>query len=566
MSRGPALIPVALFAYARPAHLARTLACLRENRVPLIHAFADGAKGAADAPAVAETRALLQAIDWCEVRLIERPENLGLGRNVLAGVTAVAAQHEAFIVWEDDLVCVPGTYDWMCAALRQYVDEPRVMSVSGWTHPRVTPADAGDRPYFDARADCWVWGAWARSWAGMTDETALEKMRLAARRGMPSGAYGADLPQQAGFEQSRNIWAVRWLYHHFLHNGLCLRPPWSMVEHLGFDAAATNAAGSVEWLNPPLRPVPSQPARWPAPVENSLCRNLWRQANPGVSLTGRVRGKILRLARTLAKAVTPSPARAWLRRHFGPRPFRGDYRTWAEARARSGGYDGDHILERAVIATRTVHHGYAAWERDTVLFQEESCNQPLLEALRTAAAAAGEKLSVLDFGGALGSTWWQHRRWLADLAEVRWSVVEQRGFVEAGRREFTTGPLRFYETIDACFAVEHPTVLLLSSVLPYVEQPHALLAQLARCECDWIIIDRTGLTRNGRDRLTVQHVPESIYRATYPCWFFDRARLLASLLPRWQVVAEWPSLDGGGGKNLEFRGFTLKRVRPNAAT
>ena len=122
-------IPVVLFAYARPDHLARVLECLRENHVPRIEAFADGAKGAADAARVAEVRAMLRAIDWCEVRLTERTENLGLGRNVLAGVSDVAARHPAFVVWEDDLICVPGTYAWVCAALRNYADEVRVMSL-----------------------------------------------------------------------------------------------------------------------------------------------------------------------------------------------------------------------------------------------------------------------------------------------------------------------------------------------------------------------------------------------------------------------------------------------------
>ena len=101
-------IPVVLLAYARPVHLARVLACLRENAVPLLYAFADGAKGPADAAAVAEVRAMLRAVDWCEVRLTERAENFGLGKNVLTGVSEVAARHEAFVVWEDDLIAVPG--------------------------------------------------------------------------------------------------------------------------------------------------------------------------------------------------------------------------------------------------------------------------------------------------------------------------------------------------------------------------------------------------------------------------------------------------------------------------
>lgn len=281
MSQLPAVIPVVLFAYARPAHLVRVLACLRENAVPLIYAYADGPKGAADAAAVAEVRALLRAVDWCEMRLTERAENLGLGRSVLAGVAEVAACHDAFVVWEDDLVCVPGTYAWMCAALGHYAGDARVMSVSAWTHPRVTPRDAGERPYFDARADCWVWGAWSRSWAGMRGQTALEKMHAAARRGLAPEAYGADLPVMARAEQPQNIWAVRWLYHHMQHGGLCLRPPWSMVEHIGFDTTATNAAAATDWANATLRPVPPAPAAWPSVREHPACRSLWMAANPG---------------------------------------------------------------------------------------------------------------------------------------------------------------------------------------------------------------------------------------------------------------------------------------------
>ena len=285
-------IPVVLFAYARPAHTARVLACLRENGVPVVYAFADGSKGATDAKAVVETRALLRAVDWCDLRLVERAQNLGLGRNVIAGVSAIAKEYEAFIVWEDDLICVPETYAWMCSALKRYANDERVMSVSAWTHPRVTPAGIGEAPYFDARAECWVWGAWARSWAGMETENALKKMELAAARGVAPDAYGADLPAMARVEARKNIWAVRWLYHHFARGGLCLRPPWSMVEHIGFDASATNAAGAEAWANPPLQPAPPVPSGWPEPREQAACRALWQRANPRRTFWMRLAGKL----------------------------------------------------------------------------------------------------------------------------------------------------------------------------------------------------------------------------------------------------------------------------------
>lgn len=274
-------IPVVLFAYARPAHLARVLACLRENAVPVLYAYADGAKGGTDAAAVAGTRTLLRNVDWCEVRLVERSENLGLGRNVLGGVTEVAAHHDAFVVWEDDLVCVRGTYAWMAAALRNYEGNERVMSITGWTHPRVTPPGVGDAPYFDGRAECWVWGTWARAWRGMLDQPAPEKLAATVAAGVPADAYGADLPAMAAAEADKNIWAVRWIYHHLQRRGLCLRPPRSMVEHIGFDRAATHAAAATDWANPPLESVPPVPSVWPEAQENASCRGLWREANPG---------------------------------------------------------------------------------------------------------------------------------------------------------------------------------------------------------------------------------------------------------------------------------------------
>lgn len=302
MNETETTIPVVLFAYARPGHLARALACLKADGVPLIYAFADGAKGAGDAAGVAETRALLRGIDWAEVRLTERKENLGLGRNVLAGVSEVAARHEAFVVWEDDLVCVPGTYAWVCAALRKFAGDERVMSVTAWTHPRVTPAGVGEAAYFDARAECWVWGTWARAWRGMQDQTAAEKMAAAVARGVPADAYGADLPLMAAAEQRQNIWAVRWLYHHLQYGKLCVRPPWSMVEHDGFDATATNAASAGAWANPALRAAPPIPAEWGEPREHADLRRLWQAANPPERF-----GPLRRWLRRVKRSLTSTP-------------------------------------------------------------------------------------------------------------------------------------------------------------------------------------------------------------------------------------------------------------------
>jgi hypothetical protein len=288
-----ALIPIVLFAYARPDHLCQTLDCLRENRVPLIYAFSDGPRTPDKALAVIQVREMLRAIDWCEVIIRERETNLGLGRSILTGVTEVLDKHEAAIIFEDDLICVPGTYEYLCAALDQYQDDDRVMSVTGWTHPLVTPGDVTDLPYFDGRAECWVWGTWARAWHGMAID-AKTLMEQCKDQGIDIYRYGADLVSMANTELRQSIWAVRLLYLHILKKGLCLRPPWSMVEHIGFDANATNASNESWIKNPPLKPCPPIPAQWPVPVENAECARLHQKmcgARPTVS------GRLYRFAR-----------------------------------------------------------------------------------------------------------------------------------------------------------------------------------------------------------------------------------------------------------------------------
>lgn len=195
-----------------------------------------------------------------------------------AGVTAVLAEHDSVIVFEDDLVCVPGTLRYLSAALDHYRDDRRVMSVTGWTHPLVTPTGVGDRPYFDGKGECWCWGTWSRAWAGM-DVPPAEVYARCERAGLDTARYGTDMPKMAAEAGPKNLWAVGWWYHHLLHGGLCLRPPWSLVEHLGWDGrATTTTAEMTRWHNPPLRPAPPVPADWPPPIEHPDCPARWRGA------------------------------------------------------------------------------------------------------------------------------------------------------------------------------------------------------------------------------------------------------------------------------------------------
>lgn len=587
-----AMIPVILFAYARPDNLRRTLACLRECQVPLIYAFSDGPRTPDKEPLVASVRQILRTIDWCEVILCEREENWGLGRSILAGVTEVLGQHEMCIVFEDDLICVPGTYQYLAAALLRYGDDSRVMSVTGWTHPLVMPDEVTDQPYFDGRAECWVWGTWARAWQGM-EQDARSLMLACEARGIDRNQYGADLPEMAEIELQKNIWAVRFLYHHILNGGLCLRPPWSMVEHIGWDAHATNAYSPGQWVNPPLRPCPPLPSKWPAPVEYPSCAALWQEAcrAQSAAIRGVTPSKTQRLKRTLrttamgltgSKSFETMTPREFVKVFVPPILLQGyhtlrygkvsgeslqeelqlnsDYSSWEAALADSTSYDASVILEKTTAALLKVKRGEAAYERDSVLFDEIEYAWPLLAGLLWAAARCGGSLNVLDFGGSLGSTYFQNRAFFAGLRQVRWNIVEQPRQVETGKRFFEDEQLRFYTSVQACLAETQPQVIVLSSVLQYLEQPYETLSELLALPCASLIIDRTPFWDGPTDHLCIQHVPADIYPASYPSWIFSTQRFQDFLDRHWAIVAEFVNPDRlPGPVDFAYRGLIATR-------
>jgi len=222
----------------------------------------------------------------------------------------------------------------------------------------------------------------------------------------------------------------------------------------------------------------------------------------------------------------------------------GDYASWQDALADSTGYNAPLILEKTREACLKVKQGQAAYERDGALFHEPACNWPLLAGLLRAATRNGGRLHVLDFGGSLGSAWFQHRAWFKHLPDVRWNIVEQPAHVDLGQQDFADNHLRFHASIESCIDTDPPDVILLSSVLQYLEEPYDQLARLAAIGCPDIIIDRTPFHGGPKDRLCIQHVPARIYAARYPAWILARERILTLLAQAgYQTTASFDTPD-----------------------
>jgi len=224
--------------------------------------------------------------------------------------------------------------------------------------------------------------------------------------------------------------------------------------------------------------------------------------------------------------------------------YQGNYGSWAEALEVSGGYDSEQILDKVRDALLKVKRGEAVYERDSILFDEIQYSWPLLAGLLWAASRNGNRLNLIDFGGSLGSTYYQNKTFLSHVPELQWSIVEQQNFVECGKRNFETEQVKFYHSLDECMAERHPDTLLLCSVLPYLERPYELLQEAINRGFSSIIVDRTPVLLTGDDRITVQQVPPSIYQASYPAWFLNKQKLCRFLEPAYELVAEFDALAG----------------------
>ncbi len=209
--------------------------------------------------------------------------------------------------------------------------------------------------------------------------------------------------------------------------------------------------------------------------------------------------------------------------------FKGEYSTWEEAAALCSGYDAEAILDKVREATLKVKRGEAVFERDSVIFDKIQYSWPVAASLMWVAARNNGNLNVLDFGGSLGSSYFQNQKFILGLESVNWTVVEQRNFVEVGREQIADGVLTFSADINECFLKLTPNLVLLSSVLQYLPDPFVVLENIANRQVELIVIDRTPFSNDSISKIKIQHVSPRIYSASYPCWFFSRDVLVRKM-------------------------------------
>ena len=236
----------------------------------------------------------------------------------------------------------------------------------------------------------------------------------------------------------------------------------------------------------------------------------------------------------------------------------GNYSSWNDALEISGGYDQDSILEKVKKATLKIKAGEAIYERDSVLFDKIQYSWPLLATLMWIASKNNGRISVIDFGGSLGSSYFQNKNFLKHLQDVKWTVVEQENFVLAGSAEIADQTLQFSRSIsNSIEARGRPDILIISCTLPYLEKPYDFIKELFQYNIPYLLIDNTFFNYKAEDRITIQKIHPAIYPASYPSWFLDYEKVKEMINQKYSIFEEYQNelsiyLDG---QKIQYRGM-----------
>ncbi len=224
--------------------------------------------------------------------------------------------------------------------------------------------------------------------------------------------------------------------------------------------------------------------------------------------------------------------------------WKGNYTSFEEAQKNCTGYDESHILNRIIDTTNQVRKGEAVYERDGIIYDDVAINYHLLSTLLLIAGRNQNKLTIIDFGGSLGTTYYQNIKYLSHLNELNWYIIEQENYVKEGRKLFKNENVKFYNSMQECLlANPNPDIVLLSSSLQYIKDPYNVLQHIQSFKVPYLMFDLMGYNHKPQDRITIQYVPPIFYgiKASYPCTFFSKDKLEKQMSATYQKEFEFIS-------------------------
>jgi putative methyltransferase (TIGR04325 family) len=547
-----ALAPIVLFVYNRPRHTLQTLNALMANYLAnesALFIFADGPKQGATAETlenIKKTRDIIKTQKWCgEVFIVERDENYGLQKSIIGGVTEVVDKHERIIVLEDDIITSKHFLQYMNDALDTYADEQKVISI-GALNFFATDKEVGDT-FFAPIPDCWGWATWKNRWKLFEPNAQLLLNRLKEwgliNKFNLDGAFNFESMLIDQVRGTISSWAIRWQAVAYLENKLTLYPRYSVTKNIGFGSGGTHggrdryskqikfAGKRIDIRKIPVEEDPS--------ITEKMIKGYRETTLPAASQ--KIKSRLRKLAGSIAPPVIANIYRKTRLREIRNIRWFGDFPDWNTAKKQCRGYEDPTILEKTKLAILKVKNGEAAAERDSVLFEKVHYTWPIITHLLKFAIEGNNRLNIIDFGGSLGSSYFQNRTMIPANIKLSWNVVEQHKYISIGNSDFADDKLHFYYTLNEAYKQSGADILLLFSVLQYLEKPYEFLDEVITYGFKYILVDRTAFIDEPDDRITIQKVDGSVYESSYPAWFLNNKKFKEYFSEQYISILEFDS-------------------------
>lgn len=230
----------------------------------------------------------------------------------------------------------------------------------------------------------------------------------------------------------------------------------------------------------------------------------------------------------------------------------GSYSSWEEAEKNSTGYDCDLVLQKVKRSLLKVKNNEAIAERDSVLLDEIPYSWPTLSVLLK--ESQNGKVCVVDFGGSLGNCYFYYKDWLKGI-DLEWNIIEQKNFVDIGKSYFENEELKFFESVES---IVECNIVLLNSVLQYLPNPWSILNDLLKLQAEYICIDRTLLSKNSIEKISIQKVSTAIYRASYPIRLIPEKKLIDFFSNDYDKIVGYKNVESESGYNCKGMIFRKK--------
>ena len=245
--------PIIVTVYDRLEHFRQCIESLKCNSPATeseLYVVSDAPAKPAHAPRIEHVRDYARAITGFKgVHLIFREENYGAHRSFLAITKQVLDAHERFIFLEDDVVVSSNFLAYMNGGLNFYEKDPRIFSISAYTHPMRLPKHFS-ADVFALPSNCpWGFATWKNRWDqvdfGNKDRFALAmRDRQLLKKLISTGTYMINVMQS---DSMGRIQApdVRVAFHQFERDIYTIFPRISKTRNIGLDGSGLHSSKDV---------------------------------------------------------------------------------------------------------------------------------------------------------------------------------------------------------------------------------------------------------------------------------------------------------------------------------